>query len=53
MINPEIQEFSTEKEVGEEGCLSLPGLRGNVERSRWVDVSWNDIKGLKMRKRID
>ena len=32
MVNPKILKFSTETEVAEEGCLSLPGVYGNVER---------------------
>lgn len=52
MINPTIVKKSTETEVGEEGCLSLPNLRGNVARSLWVEAEWLDIKGKKMRKMI-
>jgi peptide deformylase len=32
LINPEILEISKETEKGEEGCLSIPGLRDIVER---------------------
>lgn len=32
LINPEIRELSEEVERGEEGCLSLPGLKEMVER---------------------
>ncbi len=32
MINPEIVKVSEEKEIGVEGCLSIPGLVGEVER---------------------
>jgi peptide deformylase len=32
LINPEIEILSQEKEGGWEGCLSVPGLRGWVER---------------------
>lgn len=32
LINPEITELSKETEKGEEGCLSIPGLRDIVER---------------------
>jgi len=42
MINPEIVEFSVEKVTLEEGCLSLPGLHENVERSKWVTVKYLD-----------
>lgn len=32
VINPEIVRSSQEKEVGPEGCLSIPGFQGEVER---------------------
>ena len=32
VVNPEITRLSEEKEVGAEGCLSIPGFAGNVER---------------------
>ncbi|HUP90053.1 MAG TPA: peptide deformylase [Longimicrobiales bacterium] len=38
LINPEIIEASKESEKGEEGCLSIPGLRDLVERSIHVKV---------------
>ena len=41
MINPEIVKVSEEKEMGVEGCLSIPGLVGEVERHSAIQ-----IKGL-------
>lgn len=38
LINPEILQASKETEKGEEGCLSIPGLRDLVERSKSVRV---------------
>src|SRR5436190_1086632 len=32
VVNPEITRKSTETEPGVEGCLSIPGLHGEVER---------------------
>lgn len=32
VVNPEITRLSQDKEVGAEGCLSIPGFAGNVER---------------------
>jgi peptide deformylase len=40
-INPEITYFSEEKEVGDEGCLSLPGMIAKVVRSKVVHVRWD------------
>ena len=45
MINPEILEMSGAKELGEEGCLSLPNQWGKVERSKEVLVRFMDTKG--------
>ncbi len=44
VINPEIKETSAETEMGIEGCLSIPGLHGEVERALAVTV-----KGLTRR----
>lgn len=51
MINPIILEKSEETDIDEEGCLSLPGITGKVERSIAIEVEWIDIKGRKMKKR--
>lgn len=45
MVNPEIVAHSKETEVGEEGCLSLPGKFGNVERFKSVTVEFSDPDG--------
>ncbi|WOO41625.1 peptide deformylase [Rubellicoccus peritrichatus] len=44
MINPEI-ETSGEELPYEEGCLSFPGIRGNVIRPSVVRVKYQDITG--------
>ncbi|MEL6554957.1 MAG: peptide deformylase [Cyanobacteria bacterium J06621_11] len=45
MINPEILSFSDEKVLDWEGCLSVPGLRGQVLRSREIEVRYTDRQG--------
>ncbi|QSO53844.1 peptide deformylase [Alicyclobacillus curvatus] len=41
LINPEIVEASG-SQIGYEGCLSLPGLRGEVDRALTIKVrAWN------------
>lgn len=40
MINPEIVKYSDEKVIMEEGCLSLPELRADVERSENIIVKY-------------
>lgn len=43
LINPEIRAATAELGGLWEGCLSLPGLRGYVERPREVEVkAWNE-----------
>lgn len=44
MVNPEILETSKEITDGEEGCLSLPGLWGKVERAKKVLVRFKNLK---------
>lgn len=44
LINPEIVEESGEQE-GPEGCLSFPGLFGDVKRSMYVKVKAQNRKG--------
>ncbi len=41
-INPEIIEHSDELVTMEEGCLSLPNLRADVERSEFVKLRYLD-----------
>ena len=49
LINPEIVETSPETERGEEGCLSIPGLRDVVERAANVVVHGLDADGNSVR----
>ena len=41
-INPEIVEYSEEKESMEEGCLSIPGVHESVARSTRILVNYQD-----------
>ena len=45
LINPEILWASEEKQLGEEGCLSVPGIYDGVERSTSVKVRALDENG--------
>ena len=45
LINPEVVWASDEKQVGEEGCLSVPGIYDGVERSTSVKVKALDEHG--------
>ena len=45
LVNPEIEWESEEREAGEEGCLSLPGVHVEVERAAAVKVKARDARG--------
>lgn len=42
LINPKILEFDGEKELFNEGCLSLPGIREDVERPTKIKIRYQD-----------
>lgn len=45
LINPEIVWASEETRVGDEGCLSVPGIYDGVERSTAIKVQALDLDG--------
>lgn len=45
LINPIIAPLSDEEELGWEGCLSVPGLRGEVPRHQQIRYSGYDETG--------
>ena len=49
MINPEIKETSEETETAIEGCLSVPGWQGEVERFLAVTVKGQNRQGKPMK----
>jgi peptide deformylase len=49
VINPEIVKVSEEKLIGVEGCLSIPGLVGEVERHAEVQVKGLNRHGKSMK----
>jgi peptide deformylase len=49
MVNPEIVKTSEEKVLGVEGCLSIPGLVGEVERFAAVQVKGLNRRGQPMK----
>lgn len=53
MFNPEIIESSEALDTGEEGCLSMPGLYGDVERPAEVTVKCLDKKGSEVTYEMD
>jgi peptide deformylase len=49
VINPEITRFGDEKEVGTEGCLSVPGYVGDVERPLEITLKGQNRLGKPIR----
>ena len=45
LINPQLTPVGTASQVGWEGCLSVPGLRGQVLRWQTLRVAWRDPFG--------
>ena len=45
MVNPEILEFSQSTCLGEEGCLSVPNERGQVERAEAIKLRYYTLQG--------
>ena len=53
LVNPQIVWASAETRLGEEGCLSVPGMYEGVERSRSVKVEALDLSGSIQRIEAD
>jgi peptide deformylase len=49
VVNPEITRFSEDREIGTEGCLSIPGFVGDVERSLEVTIKGLNRRGKPVR----
>lgn len=53
MINPEIVKASEEKVIGIEGCLSIPGLQGEVERHEAIQIRGLNRHGRPTKLKVD
>lgn len=49
IVNPEIVRARGDKEAGDEGCLSIPGYIGEVERYPQVTIKGQDVFGKPIR----
>ncbi|MBT3190317.1 MAG: peptide deformylase [Anaerolineae bacterium] len=52
VVNPEITRMSNEKLMGVEGCLSVPGVVGDVERSLSIVVKGQNRNGQKVKYKL-
>ena len=48
-FNPEITEYSRDKDEMEEGCLSIPEYGANIERSKKIKIKAVDENGNKIK----
>lgn len=53
LVNPRILSCSDETDCIEEGCLSVPGVRGKVERPILIEVEYQDTDGGKHCIKVD
>jgi peptide deformylase len=53
LINPVITPIGDEEELGWEGCLSVPGLRGEVPRYRRIRYQGIDEQGNAIDRTVD
>jgi peptide deformylase len=53
MLNPQIVKASEEKVMGVEGCLSIPGLQGEVERHESLQVKGLNRHGSPVKLKVD
>ncbi|SRR6056297_674777 len=52
LINPVLQR-PRGNEAGQEGCLSLPGMYGQVKRPKTIRLSAYDLQGNEIRRDVD
>jgi peptide deformylase len=45
LMNPVIREFGDDVELGQEGCLSIPGVYLDVKRPEMIELSYKDEQG--------
>ncbi len=53
--NPVITGHSAEKRTGPEGCLSIDGVRGDVERWEWIDLGYDlpFVQNMHVNERVE
>ena len=52
-INPEIFPIGDQKEEGEEGCLSIPGIRGMVQRACSLRIRYETLARTTKERKVD
>lgn len=53
LINPKVKRSANESVKDWEGCLSVPGLRGFIRRSTWVEIEYQTRDAMRVDLRLD
>ena len=53
LFNPQIVAVASETEAGEEGSVSLPGIRVDIDRPVWAEVRFMDRAGTHQTARFE
>lgn len=51
-LNPEIIEYSEEKQRNREGCLSIPNKNGYCDRAEWIVLDYQKLDGTRHTEKI-
>jgi len=52
-LNPVLEDMSAETAVGQEGCLSIPGVLADVRRPVRTVLRWTDLEGRACRADLE
>lgn len=52
MLNPTWREISKETDIQYEGCMSVPSIRGKVERYKDIELTYYNENGEQIMKQI-
>lgn len=53
IVNPKILNYSGEETSFDEGCFSLPGIKGKVYRKNEISVKYQDRYGKTIRRKVN
>ena len=53
LINPRLSPIGEGVQLGWEGCLSVPGLRGQVQRWQRLQLAWRSVDGQRLERAVE
>jgi peptide deformylase len=53
LFNPRVLAVADLHEKGEEGSVSLPGVRVEISRPVWADIAFMDVAGAPAQQRVE